>query len=327
MNQCCRGLSIVLCAMGMIATFQALAQQPAKIWRVGYLATSDPATTPMLEEFRAGLRERGYTEGKNLVIEYRWARGRPEGHAEMAAELVALKVDAIFAWATPAVAAARQATSTIPIVMVGVADPVGSGFIASLARPGGNVTGVTNVAGDLTVKLLELLLQVVPGNKRVAVLRIPSNAGSVRQMENAQVSARTLGLELQEYAVRGPEDFESAYAKMAGARVAGVVILGDPVLTANSQRLAELAIKHRLASIHNNQVYPGAGGLMSYGAGFESWRLAATYVDRILKGAKPSDLPVEQPSRIEFVINLKTSKALGIAVPQSVLARADKVIQ
>ena len=322
-----RKLLIAIGAGAITAPFASFAQQQGKVWRVGYLATSDPAATPMLDAFRDGLRERGYVEGKNHSIEYRWAEGSIERRPELAAELVRLKVDVIFAFGTPAVTAAKQATSTIPIVMVGVGDPVGSGLVASLARPGGNITGVTNIAGDLSAKLVELLSGAAPGIKRVAVLRNPANALAARQMKDAETAARSLGLQLQAFDARSPADFESAYAGMAKARAAGVVLLADPMFTGNARRLAELAIKSRIPSIYVIRIYPEAGGLMSYGAGFDAWRLAASYVDRIFKGAKPADLPVEQPTRLELVINMKTAKALGLTIPQSLLISADKVIE
>jgi putative ABC transport system substrate-binding protein len=225
------------------------------------------------------------------------------------------------------VTAAKQATSTIPIVMVGVGDPVGSGFVASLARPGGNITGLSNIAGDLTGKLVELLSQAVPGIKRVAVLRNPANALAARQMKDAETSARSLGLQLQAFDARGPADFEDAYASMAKARAIGVVVLADPMLAGNPRRLAELANKFRTPSIYAIRTFPEAGGLMSYGPPLDVWRLAASYVDKIFRGAKPADLPVEQPTMLELVINVKTAKALGIKFPQSILVRADKVIE
>jgi ABC-type uncharacterized transport system, periplasmic component len=323
-----RKLLVAFAATILAVPLASFAQQQGKIWRIGYLATSDPATSPQLDVFRDGLRERGYVEGKNLTIEYRWAEGSIERRPELAIELVNLKVEVIFAFGTPAVAAAKQATSTIPIVMVGVGDPVGSGLVASLARPGGNITGVSRLGAELTAKLVELLPQVVPGIKRVAVLRNPANAVAARQMIYAETAARSLGLQLQAFDVRSPADFENAYAGMAKARAAGVVVLGEPMFTGNSRRIAELAIKSRISSIHNNRIYPEAGGLMSYGPVLDDvWRLAASYVDKILKGAKPADLPVEQPTKFELVINMKTAKALGITIPQSVLSRADKVIE
>jgi putative ABC transport system substrate-binding protein len=212
--------------------------------------------------------------------------------------------------------------------MVGVGDPVGSGLVASLARPGGNITGVSNIAAELTAKLVELLLQAVPGIKRVAVLRNPANAIAARHMNYAETAARALGLQLQAFDVRSPADFENAYADMAKASAAGLVVLGEPMFTGNSRRIAELAIKSRIPSIHNNRIYPEAGGLMSYGPVLDDlWRLAASYVDKVLKGAKPADLPVEQPTKFELVINLKTAKALGITIPQSLLSRADRLIE
>ena len=324
-----RKLLVVFATATLAVPLVSFAQQQAGIRRIGYLATSDPAKSPQqLEVFRDGLRERGYVEGKNLTIEYRWAEGSIEGRPELAAELVRLQVEAILAFGTPAVTAAKQATATIPIVMVGVGDPVGSGLVPSLARPGGNITGVSNIAAELTAKLVELLPQAVPGIKRVAILRNPANAIATRQMNYAETAARALGLQLQAFDVRSPADFENSYADMAKASAAGLVVLGDPMFAGNPRRIAELAIKSRIPSIQNNRIYPEAGGLMSYGPVLDDlWRLAASYVDKVLKGEKPADLPVEQPTKFELVINLKTAKAIGITIPQSLLARADKLIE
>ena len=282
---------------------------------------------PHLNEFRDGMRERGYVEGKNLTIEYRWAVGSLESRPELAAELVNLKVDAIFVFGTPAAVAAKKATTTIPIVFVGVGDPLGSGIVASLARPGGNITGVSNIAGDLSAKLMQLLSQAAPNMKRVAVLRNPANALATHQMKDVEPAARSLGLQLEVFDVRGPADFETAYAGMAKAHVGGVVLLADALFTGYSKQLAELAIKSRIPSIYVVRTYPESGGLMSYGPGLDIFRLAATFVDKILKGAKPADLPIEQPTRLEFIINGRTAKALGLTLPQSLLISADKVIE
>jgi putative ABC transport system substrate-binding protein len=323
-----RKLLVVLGAGALAASYASFAQPQTKVWRIGYLATSDPATMrPQLNEFREGMRERGYVEGKNLTIEYRWAVGSLESRPEIAVELVNLKVDAIFVFGTPAAVAAKKATSTIPIVFVGVGDPLGSGIVASLARPGGNITGVSNIAGDLSAKLMQLLSQAAPNMKRVAVLRNPANALAVHQLKDAEPAARSLGLQLEVFDVRSPADFETAYAGMAKSHVGGVVLFGDPLFTGYSKQLAELAIRFRILSIYVIRTYPEAGGLMSYGPGLDIFRLAATFVDKILKGAKPTDLPVEQPTRLELVINGKTAKALGLTIPQSLLISADKVIE
>ncbi len=324
----CRRLVIAFGAGAFALLFASFAQPQDKVWRIGYLATSDPATMrSQLNEFRDGMRERGYVEGKNLTIEYRWAVGSLESRPEIAAELVNLKVNAIFVFGTPAAVAARKATSTIPIVFVGVGNPVGTGIVASLARPGGNVTGVSNISGDLSAKLMQLLSQAVPNMKRVAVLRNPANALAAHQMKDVEPAARLLGLQLEVFDVRSPADFEAAYAGMAKAHVGGAVLFGDPLFTSDSKQLAELAIKFRIPSIYVIRTYPEVGGLMSYGPGLEMFRLAASFVDKILKGAKPADLPVEQPTRLEFVINSRTANALGITIPQSVLVNADKVIE
>ncbi|MEO7728571.1 MAG: ABC transporter substrate-binding protein, partial [Burkholderiales bacterium] len=323
-----RKLVIGLAASALASPWTVFAQPQSRVWRIGYLATSDPATSPQLEALRNGLRERGYVEGKNLQIEYRWAEGSIERRPELVADLVRLKVEIILAFGTPAVLAAKQATATIPIVMVGVGDPVHSGLVASLARPGANITGVSNFAAELTAKLVELLQQVVPGITRLAVLRNPSNAVAARQMQYAQTAAQSLGVQLQAFDVRSPADFDNAFAEMVKAHVSGVVVLGEPMFTGNSRRIAELALKSHLISIHNNRIFPAAGGLLSYGPVLdELWRLAAIYIDRILKCAKPADLPVEQPTKFELVINKKTATALGIKVSDSVMARADMIIE
>ena len=247
---------------------------------------------------------------------------------QLAADLVASDVELIFAFGTPAVIAAKQATSTIPIVMVGVGDPVGSGLVTSLGRPGGNVTGVSILAAELTAKMVELLPQVIPNIRRVAVLRNPANLVTERHMTYASSAASTLGLQLQPFDVRTPDDFAQAYTEMTKVGASAVVILGDPMFTGNSKRLAELAIEGRIPSIHNSRIYPEAGGLMSYGPALnDAWRLAARYVDRILKGAKPADMPVEQTTTFEFIINLRAAKALGLVMPNAVLLRAHRLIE
>jgi putative ABC transport system substrate-binding protein len=307
---------------------QLSAQTQERIRRIGYLATSDPATSPQVAVLRTALQDAGYVEGKNLTIEYRWAEGSLERRPELAADLVASKVELIFAYGTPAVIAAKRATSTIPIVMVGVGDPVGSGLVTSLDRPGANVTGVSILAAELTAKMVELLPQILPGIRRVAVLRNPANLVTERHMVYAGSAASTLGLQLQAFDVRAPEDFAHAYADMAKLNAGAVVILGDPMFTGNSRRLAQLAIEARIPSIHNSRIYPEAGGLMSYGPALSDvWRLAARYVDRILKGARPADMPVEQTATFEFIINLQAARSLGLVLPNTVLERANRLIE
>lgn len=324
-----RAFLLAALATGSVAiAFGARGQTQSKMFRIGYLATTAPAGTVNTEAFREGLRERGYVEGRNIAIEYRWVEGTLDRLPGLAAELVRLKVDLIFAWGSPAVAAAKQATSTIPIVFAGVGDPVGSGFIASLARPGGNITGMSNLARGLSGKLMELLAQIVPGIKRVAVLRNPGNPLSVLQLKEVETAARALGLQIQRVDFHAPEDLESAFVSMRKERAAGVVLLADPTIVGHRRRVAELAAKYRLPAIFTGSAYAEAGGLMAYGANAPAmFRRAADYVDRILKGAKPGDLPVEQPTKFELVINGKTAKALGLTIPQALLIMADKVIE
>jgi putative ABC transport system substrate-binding protein len=268
-------------------------------------------------------------EGENLVIERRWAEGRVERFPSLAAELVRLKVEVIVAGPTPPAVAAKNATGTIPIVMWGVGDPVGQGLVASLARPGGNVTGLSfSVGWETFGKGLELLKETVPKVRRVAVLSNPANASHALAIENVKVAARSLGVQLQLLEARGPEEFEGAFAAMAKERVAALLVPTDPVFFLHRARLAELAAKNRLPSVHSLREYVEAGGLMSYGPSLlDLLRRAATFVDKILKGAKPADLPVEQPTKFELVINLKTAKALGLTIPQSLLLRTDQVIE
>jgi putative ABC transport system substrate-binding protein len=305
----------------------ARAQQPGKVWRIGFLA-SVPPTSAMLNAFRDGLRERGYVEGQNLSIDVRWPQGPFEQNPAVAAELVRGNVDVIVAWTTPAVIAARRATSTIPIVIVGVSDPVGSGFVASLARPGGNITGVSNIASDLSAKLVELLVEIVPGMKRVGVVFNPDNPGAVFQMPGIEDAVRTYGLQFQVVAAGAPEQFERAFARLNAEGVGGVVLLADSSLIEHGRRIAELAQKARLPTAFQRRENVEAGGLLSYGSSLNGHlRQTAVYVDRILKGARPAELPVEQPTKFELVINLKTAKTLGLEVPPTLLARADEVIE
>ncbi len=314
---------------GALALPLAFAQAPGKRYRIGYLASSSPkANARPLEAFREGLRELGYVEGQNLEIEYRSTDDNVAGLPKLAAELVGLKVDVIFAWTTPVALAARKATATIPIVMVGIADPVGSGLVASLARPGGNITGMSNFSADLSGKLVELLVQVAPGIKRFAGVRNALNPASALQQNETEAAARAFGLQFQVFDVRAPDDLEAAFAGMVKARAMGAVFFADPLWLSQRQRIAELALAHRLPTVFSRQENVESGGLMAYGPNLSSqFRRAAVFVDRILKGAKPADLPVEQPTKIDLVINLKTAKALGLTIPQSVLLRVDRVIE
>jgi putative tryptophan/tyrosine transport system substrate-binding protein len=313
----------------LAAPLAAEAQQAAKIFRIGYLATNP---TPHFQEaFRQGLRDLGYVEGRNLVIEDRNAEGKYDRLPALAAELVALKVDVIVAASTPAALATKQATKTISIVFTSVADPVTSRLVTSLARPGGNVTGLSNLAPELVGKWLELLKRAVPGVSRVAALWQPGALGERTEkgtLTRAEVAARGLGVRLQFVEARGPEDFDRAFSDMTGARAGALTVLTSSMFFGERRRLVDLAAKHRLPAVYQWREFVDAGGLMSYGPNRPDWyRRAATYVDKILKGAKPADLPVEQPTKFELVINLKTAKALGLTIPQSLLQRADQVIE
>jgi putative ABC transport system substrate-binding protein len=313
--------------------FAAEAQQAAKIARIGYLGTNLAVSPHQHEAFRQGLRDLGYVEGRNVVIEYRSAEGKYERLPALAAELVALKVDVIVAaGGTPPALAATQATRTLPIVFIGAGDPVTSGLVTSLARPGGNVTGSSILAPELVGKRLELLKQAVPRVSRVAVLWQPGGGLAERtemdMLKGAEVAARALGVRVQFVEARGPADFDGAFSEMTRARAGALTVLSTPMFGGERRRLVDLAAKNRLPTVYSFREYVDAGGLMSYGPDLaDMFRRAATYVDRILKGAKPADLPVEQPTKFELVINLKTAKALGLTIPPSLLGRADEVIQ
>jgi putative ABC transport system substrate-binding protein len=315
------------------APLAAEAQQAAKIARIGYLAFNLAAGDPRIREaFLQGLRDLGYVEGRNLLIEYRDAAGKTERFPALAAELVALKVDVIVAGGgTLAALAAKQATTTLPIVFAAVGNPVAEGLVTSLARPGGNVTGLSLVQQELVGKSLELLKQAVPEVSRVALLLKPDampDRAKKDRLNAADVAARALGVRLQVVEARGPEDFDRAFSDMTRARAGALAVLATPVFDSERRRLVDLAAKNRLPTVYSYRSYVEAGGLMSYGPDLaDSFRRAATYVDKILKGAKPGDLPVEQPTKFELVINLKTAKALGLTIPQSLLERADEVIQ
>jgi putative ABC transport system substrate-binding protein len=311
----------------------AQAQQPKKIPRIGYLSSFDPATeSARSDQIRLGLRELGYIEGQNIAIEYRYAQGKQDRLPELAAELVRLKVDIIVvsAGAMP-IRAAKNATKTIPIVMAGGGiDPVSAGLVESLARPGGNLTGVTNLSRELGGKRLELLKEAVPKVARVAVLYDPAVLGSVLEVKEVlPVEARALGLTIQPWEIRGADGFEKVFSALNKERPGGLYVLGGgQLINANVKRIASLALKSRLPSMHGRREFVDAGGLMSYGADLaDVYRRVAIYVDKILKGAKPADLPVEQPTKFELVINLKTAKQIGLTIPPNVLARADRVIK
>ena len=307
---------VVLLALGVTAE----AQQPKKVHRIGYLSAFDPATeSTRAEAIRLALRERGYIEGQNIATEYRYAEGKQDRFPELAAELVRLKVDIIVvAGGTRLILAAKNATKTIPIVMTGGGgDPVEAGFVESLARPGGNVTGITNLSRELGGKRLELLKEAVPKVARVAVLYDPANPFNVLDVKEVlPVAARALGLTIQPWEVRAADDFDRVFAALSKQRPDGLYVLGGPLMDANGKRIAGFALKSRLPSMYSNREYVDAGGLMYYGADLaDSYRRVAYYVDRILKGAKPADLPVEQPTKFELVINLKTAKQIGLTIP------------
>jgi len=318
-------------AVFIAAPLPAEAQQAAESARVGLLSTNQARGLRLIEPFRQGLRDFGYVEGRSVVLEFRNAEGKRERFPMLAAELVALKVDVIVATGTPAALAAKQATATIPIVFLAVSDPVESGLVTSLARPGGNVTGLSNVAPQLVGKGLELLKQTVPGVSRVAVLWESGATGERADratLAEAEVAGRALGVQLQFVEVRGPADFDRAFSDMTKRRAGALTVFPGAMLFGERKQLTELAAKNRLATVYPWREYVDAGGLMSYGPDLaDSYRRAAGYVAKILKGAKPADLPVEQPTKFELVINLKTAKALGLTIPPSLLARADQVIE
>ncbi len=282
----------------------------------------------MLSAFRDAMRERGYVEGSNLSIDVRWPQGTFEHDPSPMAELINSNVDVIVAWATPAVNAARRATSAIPIVMVGQGDPVGFGFIASLARPGGNITGLSAIIVDLSAKLMELFVELVPGMKRVGVVDNPNNPYATMALRETEDAIRKLNMQAEVVNAQTSDEFERAFAQLSAQSVDGVVVIADPTVVEQSRRIAELAQSARLPTAFQRRENVDAGGLLSYGPDLNNqFRQAAFYVDRILKGAKPVDLPVQAPTKYELVINLKTAKAIGLDVPGSVLARADEVVE
>src|SRR5215471_6195714 len=317
---------ITLLGAAAVWPLAARAQQP-KVWRIGVLAPVPP-TPVMLSAFRDGMRGRGYVEGQNLSIDVRWPQGTFDQDPSVVIELVNNNVDVIVAWATPATIAARRATSTIPIVMAGVGDPVGSGFIASLARPGGNITGLTNISVDLSAKLMELFTELVPGMKRVGVVQNPDNPGTPVLLRETEDAVRKLNMQVQVVNAQTSDEFDRAFAQLSAESVGGVVVLPDPTVIEHSQRIAELAQSARLPTAFQRRENVDAGGLFSYGPDLNyQLRQAAFYVDRILKGEKPAELPVQQPTKVELVINLKTARVLGLTVPQSFLVAADEVIE
>ncbi len=322
--------SLVLASFGFLSGCDMPGQQAAKVRRIGFLAVgSREGRAFLIKGFLQGLRERGYVEGQNIVIEYRFSEDRDDRLPELAAELVHLKVEIIVASGTPASFAAKQATSSIPLVMGGVAaDPVETGLVASLARPGGNVTGMSMMTSQLSGKRLELFKEIVPGLSRVAVLWNPPNPAYGPVLRELEAAAQTLQLKIQRLEVRVPADFEGAFEAATRQRAGALIVPADPLTTNRQTVIADLAVKHRLPAIMDTKEFVKAGGLLSLGVDLaDLYRRSATHVDKILKGAKPADLPVEQPTRFELVINLKTAKALGLTIPLSLLLRATEVIE
>ena len=304
----------------------AEAQQPKKVPRIGVLSPGSPGPSPLLDAFRQGLRELGYVEGQNIAIEYRFAEAKSEPLPELAAELVRLRMDVILAINTPASQVAKNATKTIPIVFTYVADP--AALVASLARPGGNITGLTTLAAELSGKRLELIKEALPGISRVAYLWTSANPTATRVFRETELASRQLGIQLQPLKVQGPDQFQNAFKMATGKRAGVLFVWEDAVLLPHRTRILDLAARHRLPTTSQYREFTEAGGLLSYGPNLpDQFHRAAFYVDKILRGTKPADLPVEQPTKFEFVINLMTAKQMGLTIPLNVLARADKVIR
>jgi len=326
-----RAFIVVVGGAILVVPLAAYGQQAGKLYRIGLLGGSPPNSPGgrrAWEGFFQGLRELGYVEGQNIVIEGRWYGERTDRLPSLVGELVQLKVDVIVAGAAPAPEAARRATPTIPIVMANHNDPVGSGLVATLARPGGNVTGMSTLSSELIGKRLQLFKEAIPGISRVAVLSNPTVPSHALEVKEAKVAAGLLKLQLQLFEARAPGDFAGAFSAMAKERADGVIIITSAMFYAERTRIAKLAAASRVPTIYAAKEFADVGGLMTYGIDLhESFRRAAGYVDKILKGAKPADLPVEQPTKLELVINLKTAKALGLTIPQSLLVRADEIIQ
>jgi putative ABC transport system substrate-binding protein len=305
-----------------------VAQPAGKVYRVGFLWDGPAVFPDAIEAFRQGLRDLGYVDGRNLVIEYRWADGKPERMRELAEELVRLKVDVIMAPSSIYTGAARRATPTIPIVFMSHADPLGSGHVTSLGRPGGNITGFSLMMTETNVKSLELFREAVPRLSRIAVMWDPATPSHGPGLKAVEEAGPSLGLRVQAVAVRSAPEYENAFSTMVRERAGGVLVLSTPLFIAGAKRLAELALMHKLPSLFGPKHHVTAGGLMSYSPDrADLWRRSATYVDKILKGAKPDDLPVQQPTKFELVINLGTAKALGLTIPPALLQRADELIQ
>jgi putative tryptophan/tyrosine transport system substrate-binding protein len=322
-------LGLALSAMLFALCGSVDAQQTKKIPRIGLVDAGSPATTGhRAQAFVQGLRDLGYVEGENIVIEYRWAAGKLESLPALVEDVVRLRVDVIVSSATPAIRFAKEQITTIPIVMAGVTDPVGVGFVTSLARPGGNITGLTHLSPDLTGKRLEILKEVVPRLVRVAVLWNPNHPGQPVAFKDTQVAAEALKVTLISMEARNREEIEKVLSGMEKVRPQALFELADPLTFFNRQLITDFAAKHKLPAMYSFAEWVDTGGLMSYGTSFpDLFRRAATYVDKILKGTKPAELPVEQPMKFEFIINLKAAKQIGLTIPQSVLYRADRVIK
>jgi putative tryptophan/tyrosine transport system substrate-binding protein len=306
----------------------ARAQPAGKLHRVGFLWDGPTVFADAIEAFRRGLRDLGYVDGRNIAIEYRWAEGKPERIRELAEELVRLKVDVIIAPSSIYTAAAKRTTSTIPIIFMSHADPLRTGHVASLARPGGNATGLSLMMTETNVKLLELFREAIPGLARVAVVWDPATPSHTPGLKAIEAAGPALGLRIQAVAVRTAAEYEAAFSTIARERADGVLVLSTPLYIADAKRLAQLALTHKLPSIFGPRHHVEAGGLMSYSPDrVDLWRRGAIHVDKVLRGIDPADLPVEQPTKFELVINLKTAKALGLEVPPTLLARADEVIE
>jgi putative tryptophan/tyrosine transport system substrate-binding protein len=327
-----RKWSVVSLALGVLVfslCVSAQAQQPKKVPRIGYLAPATrSANLARIEAFRLGLRELGYVEEKNIVIEYRYAEGNLDRLPSLAGELVRLAVDIIVTGGDRSTRAAKEATSTIPIVMTQDPNPVGNGLVASLARPGGNITGLSNFVSDLSGKRLQLLKEIVPKVSRVSVFGTSTNPGNANQLRETELASDALALTIQYLDVLVPKDIETAFRAATKERAEALLVLAGSVFNSHRTQIAKLAVKSRLPAIYINPTYVEDGGLVSYGASVtDLYRRTATYVDKIVKGAKPADLPIEQPTKFELVINLNAAKQIGLTIPPNVLARADKVIR
>lgn len=322
-----RDTILALAALG-VAPLAAKAQQAGKVWRIGLPLIYGDLDNPNVAAFRDELRKLGWVEGKNIVIEYRLAQGKQEQIPDLIAEMVRLKFDLIVTGSTPSAIAAKAATRDIPIVFSMVSDPVASGLVASLARPGGNLTGWSNMLPETSAKLLELLKEIMPNGSRVAVLFDPSNPGKILEIKVLQAAAQRLGLTLRSLQVRGLSDIKAAFSAMTKERPDGLVVLQDAVTGSHREAIAQSVAGIRLPAIYQVSEFVDAGGLMSYGMNMvRQYRRSAVYVDKILKGAKPAELPVEQPTMFELVVNLKAAKTIGLKIPQSVMLRADRVIE